>query len=99
MSDNIKIVRLSTGEELIATIGDSFNTEVVNLVDVAILIPTQQNSLGLAPFMAYSDARNGMEVPRSFVMFMVDPVDGLKKQYQNMFSKIITPTNPLKLII
>ena len=98
MSDNIKIVRLSTGEELIATVGDNFNTNVVNLTDVAILIPTQQNSLGLAPFMAYSDAKNGMEVPRSFVMFMVDPVDGLKKQYQGMFSKIITPTEQ-KIII
>lgn len=98
MSDNIKIVRLSTGEELIATIGDSFNTGVVNLVDVAILIPTQQNSLGLAPFMAYSNAKEGLEVPRSFVMFMADPVDGLKKQYQNMFSRIITPTEQ-KIII
>lgn len=98
MSDNIKIVRLSTGEELIATIGDSFNTGVVNLIDVAILIPTQQNSLGLAPFMAYSNAKEGLEVPRAFVMFMADPVDGLKKQYQSMFSRIITPTEQ-KIII
>ena len=98
MSDNIKIVRLSTGEELIATIGDSMNTGAINLIDVAILIPTQQNSLGLAPFMAYSNAKDGLEVPRSFVMFMVEPVDGLKKQYQNMFNRIITPT-PQKIII
>jgi hypothetical protein len=31
-------------------------------------------------------------------MFMADPVDGLKKQYQNMFSRIITPTEQ-KIII
>ena len=98
MSDNIKIVRLSTGEELIATIGDTFNRDVLNMTDVAILIPTQQNSLGLAPFMAYSEAKDGLEVPRTFVMFIVDPVDGLKKQYQNMFNRIITPT-PQKIII
>ena len=95
MSD-IKIVRISTGEELLCTV-DSSNKDHLTLSDVAILIPTQANSLGLAPFMAYSDAKDGMEIPRSYVMFMVDPVETLKKQYQTMFSKIIT--NESKLII
>jgi hypothetical protein len=95
MSD-IKIVRISTGEELLCTV-DSSNKDHLTLSDVAILIPTEANSLGLAPFMAYSDAKDGMEIPRSYVMFMVDPVETLKKQYQTMFSKIIT--NESKLII
>lgn len=95
MSD-IKIVRISTGEELLCTV-DSSNKDHLTLSDVAILIPTEANSLGLAPFMAYSDAKDGMEIPRSYVMFMVDPVETLKKQYQTMFSKIIT--NDSKLII
>ena len=95
MSD-IKIVRISTGEELLCTV-DSGNKDHLTLSDVAILIPTEANSLGLAPFMAYSDAKDGMEIPRSYIMFMVDPVETLKKQYQTMFSKIIT--NESKLII
>ncbi len=95
MSD-IKIVRISTGEELLCTV-DSSSKEHLKLTDVAILIPTQSNSLGLAPFMAYSDAKDGMEIPRSYVMFVVDPVEDLKKQYQAMFSKIITKDS--KLII
>ena len=95
MSD-IKIVRISTGEELLCTV-DSSNKDHLTLSDVAILIPKEANSLGLAPFMAYSDAKDGMEIPRSYVMFMVDPVETLKKQYQTMFSKIIT--NESKLII
>jgi len=86
---NIKIIRLSTGEELIADVEWEGNVAV--LKDVAILIPTQQNSLGLAPFMAYSNAKDGMHVEGNFIMFTVDPVEGLKQQYQNMFSKIITP--------
>ena len=95
MSD-IKIVRISTGEELLCTV-DSSNKDHLTLSDVAILIQTEANSLGLAQFMAYSDAKDGMEIPRSYVMFMVDPVETLKKQYQTMFSKIIT--NESKLII
>ena len=58
MSD-IKIVRISTGEELLCTV-DSSNKYHLTLSDVAILIPTEANSLGLAPFMAYSDAKDGM---------------------------------------
>lgn len=89
---NVKIVRLSTGEELIATVNESIGSKNFRLSDVAILIPTQSNSLGLVPFMAYSNASDGgFEISPTFVMFMVDPVDGLKQQYQNMFSKIITP--------
>lgn len=84
----IKIVRLATGEELICEL--SGGPDYFTLKDVAILIPTQENSLGLAPFMAYSEAPKGMTIASNFVMFAVDPVDGLKKQYQQMFSKVIT---------
>jgi hypothetical protein len=91
----IKIVRLATGEELICEL--SGGPDYFTLKDVAILIPTQENSLGLAPFMAYSEAPKGMTIASNFVMFSVDPVDGLKKQYQQMFSKVITPDK--KIII
>lgn len=94
MSD-IKIVRLATGEELICTVKPTDTG--LNLQDVAILIPTQQNSLGLAPFMAYSDASKGFDVAMDFVMFTVDPVADLKSQYQTMFNKVLTPDS--KIII
>lgn len=89
----IKIVRISTGEELICEV--SGGPDHYTLKDVAILIPTQQNSLGLAPFMAYSDAPKGMSIPGNFVMFMVDPVEDLKAQYQTMFGKIATPSQKI----
>lgn len=91
---NIKIVRLTTGEELICDVTVR-NKEQVILKDVAILIPTQQNQLGLAPFMAYSDAKDGFHTTMDSVMFIVEPVNELKNQYQQMFSKVITPTSNL----
>ena len=93
----VKIVRLSTGEELLCTVKDE-TTRLV-LTDVAILIPTQQNQLGLSPFMAYSNAPKGMTVERSFVMFIVDPIADLLSQYQKMFSKVITANGNNKIII
>lgn len=92
---DIKIVRLSTGEELLCEV--TGGPDHYTLTDVAILIPTQQNSLGLAPFMAYSEAPKGMTVASQFVMFMVDPVKDLKNQYQQMFSKVVTPDSKLIL--
>lgn len=94
---NIKIVRISTGEELIADVKEADGKII--LTDVAILIPTQQNQLGLAPFMAYSDASKGFDINTSMVMFMVDPVQDLQNQYQQMFSKIVTPSNDKKIIM
>lgn len=87
---NIKIVRLTTGEELIAD--TTVAGDEIILKDVAILIPTQSNQLGLAPFMAYSDAKDGFRTNSNCVMFIVEPVQELKNQYQQMFSKLITPT-------
>lgn len=102
MSD-IKIVRLTTGEELIATVkhsdikeGEEYNdSDLMMLEDVAILIPTQENSLGLAPFMAYSDAHEKLAVLGKSIMFVTNPVEGLRQQYQTMFNKIATPSSKI----
>lgn len=89
---SVQIVRLSTGEELIAHVDDG--PVKYKLSDVAILIPTQENSLGLAPFMAYGKFKELKLDPKD-VMFMIDPVDGLLSQYQQMFQKIVTPSSSI----
>lgn len=94
---NIKIVRISTGEELICEVETTQFPGTYRLKDVAILIPTEQNQLGLAPFMAYSDASGGMDINDSFIMFQVDPVEGLLNQYKTMFGKVLTPDKKIIL--
>jgi hypothetical protein len=95
MSSKIQIMRLSTGEELICTVSTestSSHGTVYHLTDIAILIPTEQNSLGLAPFVPYSTApTKGVTIAEKDVMFVTEPVDDLRTQYQNMFSKVMTP--------
>lgn len=92
----VKIVRLSTGEELITTVDQVEETSsrgnVYHFSDIAILIPTEANQLGLAPFMPYSTAIDkGVEVSEKDIMFLCDPVTDLKSQYETMFSKVMTP--------
>jgi len=95
MSSEIQIMRLSTGEELICTVSTESTSSrgtVYHLTDIAILIPTEQNSLGLAPFVPYSTApTKGVTIAEKDVMFVTEPVDDLRTQYQNMFSKVMTP--------
>ena len=86
---NIQIVRLTSGEELIADV--TTQTDGYLLSDIAILIPTQQNQLGLAPFMAYGVPKDGIFFKNEHIMFLMEPVDGLRQQYQTMFGKVITP--------
>jgi len=94
-SSEIQIMRLSTGEELICTVSTESTSSrgtVYHLTDIAILIPTEQNSLGLAPFVPYSTApTKGVTIAEKDVMFVTEPVDDLRTQYQNMFSKVMTP--------
>lgn len=98
-SSEIKIMRLSTGEELICdTTSEKTSSRgiVYTIKDIAILIPTESNSLGLAPFVPYSTASTkGIEVAEKDVMFVTDPVEDLKNQYQNMFSKVMTPNQKI----
>ena len=94
-SSEIKIMRLVTGEEIICDVSTESSSRygvVYNIKDVAILIPTEANQLGLAPFVPYSTASvDGITIAEKDVMFVTKPVDDLRKQYQNMFSKLMTP--------
>jgi hypothetical protein len=93
MSD-IKVVRLISGEELVCEVsyyGD-LNDEFLTLRDIAILIPTDQHSLGLAQYLSYTMADvDGLTVRKSQVLFTARPTEGLMNKYQEMFSKIMTP--------
>ena len=91
---NIQIVRLTSGEELIADV-TTWHAGGYLLSDIAILIPTQQNQLGLAPFMAYGVPKDGILFKNEHIMFLMEPVDGLRQQYQTMFGKVITPTTSI----
>jgi len=93
---SIQIVRLNSGEELLCHT-ESTPNGYYNLTDVAILIPTRENSIGLMPFMPYSTASESMSIKTDFIAFITDPVEGLIEQHQQMFSRIITRNSKIVL--
>jgi hypothetical protein len=91
---SVEIVRLTTGEELLCDVKKT--EEGYHLTDVAIIIPTQENSLALMPFMPYSVIKHvGIKIQKENVMFMVEPHGDLLNRHKEIYSKIVLPNSDL----
>jgi hypothetical protein len=88
MEKNMKLVRLSSGEEVIGKVRESENSIVIE--NGYSLIPAGEGKIGFMPFMAYTKAKNGILIDRKFVVFIVEPVDELVDQVRQMDSGIVT---------
>ena len=91
----VKIVRLNTGEELLCDVKESHDG-YYHLTDVAIIIPTQENTLALMPFMPYSVIKQvGIKVSKENVMFTVEPHADLMNRHKEIYSKLVLPNSGL----
>jgi hypothetical protein len=88
---NVKLFRLNSGEEILARFEEQ--TDSWLLKDPAILIPVGEGNIGLMPWLMYSKAAKGISIPKTFVAFIVDPLDELKTQYDSSLNKgLVTPS-------
>ena len=92
MSD-VKIMRLSTGEDIIAKIIDR-SVETTKLKQPFVIIPHQQGpgkpvQLMMTLYSPYSKS-DDIEVKSQNVISMVDPKDEILKSYQQNTSSILT---------
>jgi len=86
---NIQLIRLTSGEEIIADVDlNGIDTDTVILKDAIVLIPAGEGKIGFMPFMPYTKAKDGLEVDMKFIMFMVDPVDSMVEQHRAATSEI-----------
>jgi len=86
---NIQLVRLTSGEEVIANVDlNGIDTDTIILKDPIVLIPAGEGKLGFMPFMPYTKASDGFELDLKHVMFMIEPVEDLVKQHQAATSSI-----------
>lgn len=88
---NVKVFRLNSGEEILSRFEETKTH--YTLKDPAILVPIGQGQIGLMPWLMYTKAKNGVEIPKSFIAFTIDPLEELKSQYDSSLNKgIVTPT-------
>lgn len=94
----IRVLRLQTGEELVADVTDTISSEViVSKAALIFLAPSASGQLNvqLVPFMPYvKDAT--FTVPRSTLVIDAEPDAGLRNHYSQMFgSGILVTEEPL----
>ena len=96
MSENIKVVKMTTGETLVTEYTD--NGDTVTLTDPHIIIPAQENSIALMPWIPYStEQESGVEVGSTNVLMVIDPVEPLKAEYLNKEARAAAMRPPVNM--
>ena len=86
----VKIVRLTSGEELIAKTEETKTS--VTLKKPAILIPAGKDQLAFGQWLPYADIKDGIEISKEYVVFIVTPMDEMAQQYDQAFgSGLVVP--------
>ena len=98
MSSEIKILRLSTGEDVIAKV-DEGSGETVELKNPFVIIPQQSApgqpiSLMMSLYNAYGK-KDTVTLSKDKIVFMTEPKDEILKSYEQNTSKILTPKSSL----
>ena len=93
MSD-VKILRLSTGEDVIAKVTHNLETNTVTLKQPFVIIPHQQGpgkpvQLMMTLYSPYSNS-DDIEIKSQNIISMVDPKKEILSSYQQNTSSILT---------
>ncbi len=93
----VKILRLSTGEDVIAKVGE--NDQGYSLKNPFVIIPQQSApgqpvQLMMSLYNAYGK-RDSVTLSKDKIVFMTDPKDEILKSYEQNTSRILTPKTSL----
>ena len=93
MEKNMKLVRLSSGEEVIGKVEE--HSDSITIKDAYSLIPAGEGKIGFMPFMAYTKAKDGIDIDKRFVVFVVEPIEDLVNQIRQMDTGLTVPTGKI----
>ena len=97
MENNIKVLKLLSGEEVVANITEETETtyRLKNPVKF-VMMPVNQSQVGVEmhPFILLCKDEE-LEISKGFVIAVCNPVDQIEKSYAEQFSGIILPEKKL----
>ena len=93
----VKILRLSTGEDVIAKVGE--NDQGISLKNPFVIIPQQRGpgqpiQLMMSLYNAFGKS-DTVTIGKDKVVFQTDPKEEILKSYEQNTSKILTPKSSL----
>lgn len=95
--NDIKVIRLISGEELMGEITeddeDTYRVKNVCQIASSYADPTSATArIGIAPFLPYTKVKDGLTLNKSYVGFVIEPVNELLSEYNKVFgSGIVLP--------
>lgn len=93
---NTKVVRLTTGEEVICNVSEVEGH--LKLSDPLMLIPMQEGRLTFATWLPYN-ADDHVHVPLDKVVFAINPVEEMVSQYKDATGQVNIATPSSKIIV
>jgi hypothetical protein len=90
---NVKLFRISTGEEVVAELVSETDTSVV-MKNGLVVIPTSQGGIGFAPWSpVINKDKPEMQVSRNFMVYVAEVEEQVEKKYNEIYgSKLVTPS-------
>ena len=94
---NVKLLRLKSGEDIIADVTLVDTEDTIKIENPAVLMPMGQQqqggqmSMGFGPWAPFADQKE-FEIPRDWLVFIPTPCKDLLNQYNQKFgSGIVVP--------
>ena len=94
---NVKLIRMWSGEDVIADLIEE-NDDSVVISNPIVAIPAGNGQMGFAPWSPLlKDKDETLEVTRMYIVYIADTQDQIEEQYNQMFSVIQAPSKKLVL--
>ena len=93
---NVKLLRLKSGEDVIADVTLVDTEDTIKIENPAMLMPTGQSQgghvqMGFGPWAPFADEQK-FEIPRDWLVYISTPNKDLLNQYNSVFgSGIVVP--------
>ena len=92
----IRIVRITSGEELLTKVSYNEENKTYTVKKAADLVPGQEHGqLAIVPWIPYASQDDGVELQESSVIFCVKAMKELEDEYNSIFNNIIVPDNTI----
>ena len=97
MAKNVKLLKLITGEEILAEVIKNYDTVTIKNVLRIVIMPGRDPSaptVGLAGWAQFAKD-DEITLDKSHIIAIMDPIDQFVEQYRQQFSGLVTPSSQL----
>ncbi len=95
---NVKLIRMHSGEDVVADLLKEQSDELI-ISNPIVLVPERDGTIGLAPWSpGISPDVKKIRIRANYVVYVTDPNEDVVRNYNEIFSTIITPQNAGKII-